>query len=130
MAKGKEPKFYQTPEFKKLNQLWITGKESKLKQSGFEDIEYPNGALKVKNKRTQAYLQQDVISMISSALCSYVENPEADITADEKHILELHSRGIYLKEIIRITGRAHQTIRRIIKKHTPLALGLYAKNEE
>lgn len=123
MGGGKDPKFYQTEAFKKLNAQWA----SKLAKKGFSDIENKNGSLKVKNIRTQAYQQQETVSRISSALSAYVE--VAQIRPLERKILELHSQGVYRKNIIKITKRSHQTIWKCIKRHTPIALGLYAKEE-
>lgn len=144
MTKRGEPKFFQTEAFKKLYETWITGKRakiiekgkektkilpSKLSRAGFEDIENPNGSLKVKNKRTQGYLQQEDLQRISSALMGYVSRPAGSLEVYEKKILELHSQGVYRKDIMRITKKSHSTVWKVIKKHLPLALGLYAKDE-
>ena len=125
MNNKRGPKFFQTQEFKELNQAW----NEKLKRSGFDDIENPNGSLKVKNRRTQGFQQQETLARISSALCSYIENRTIQITDIEKKILELHSLGTYRKDIIKITGRSHTTVWRVIRKHLPIALGIYSKDE-
>lgn len=61
MSKKEGSKFYQTEEFKELNRLWL----SRLKKTGFQDIENPNGSLKAKNNRTQGYQQQETLMRIS-----------------------------------------------------------------
>lgn len=129
MSRQREPKFYQTKEFKKLYEKWVTGKNSKLKKAGFSDSERANGALKMKNCRTQAFQQQETISHICSALTAYIENPSVQIRPMDRKILTLYSQGVYQKKIIEITGRSHQTVWKTQKKHIPIALGLYAHDE-
>lgn len=143
MARRREPKFFQTEEFKNLQEIWVTGKRSKviqkgkisikvipsrLSQAGFEDIETSTGSLKFKNKRTQGFEQQETVSLISSALCSYIDDPRVKLRPTEKKILELYSRGIYTKQIIQLTGRSHQTVWKTVRRHKPVALGLYAED--
>ncbi len=143
MTKRGEGKFFQTEEFKNLYATWVTGKTekiivhgkvalkkkpSKLAESGFEDIERPIGSLKTKNIRTQNYLQQEDLQRISSALRYYVEN--APLHPLERTILELHAEGLYRKHIMERTQRSHQTVWRTIRKHLPIALGIYAREAE
>lgn len=142
MPKKRGTPFFHTEEFKKLHALWVTGKKikvvregkvtfqvtpSKLARAGFIDIELPGSGLKSKNNRSQSYLQQEELSHISSALCAYVQNPSVKLKAFEKKILLLRSEGVYNKIIIQKTKRSHQTVWRVIRKHQPLALGLYAE---
>ena len=129
MSRSRGLKFYQTKEFKKLYEKWVTGKNSKLKKAGFFDAERPNGSLKVKNPRTQAFQQRETIARISSALTAYIENPSIRIRPLERKILDLYSQGVYRKKIIEVTGKSYQTVWKIQKKHIPIALGLYAQEE-
>lgn len=143
MGKKKGPKFYQTPEFKKLYEKWVGGKKgagSELERSGFIDIEYPNASstvLKTRHRnhrylleRTQSYGQRDELQRISSALTFYIEHQEIELTYLERKILELHSQGAYRKQIMKLTGKSHSTVWRIVKKHIPLALGLQRDEQE
>lgn len=125
MSSRRGTKFYQSEDFKKLNEAWA----KKLQKSGFEDHEYANGTLKTKNTRTQAYRQQSELSRISSALISYIENPKIKLQFFERRILELHAAGVYQKQIIRRTKKSHTTVWKTLKIHIPLALGLYSKEE-
>lgn len=129
MSKKRGSAFYLTEEFRKLNELWVTGKNSKLKKSGFEDAEYHWGLLKSKNKRTAGYLEQETLQRISSALMFYVEHSPYRLKRHEKRILSLHARGVYQIEIAEIVKRTVQTVGSIVKKHIPFALGLYAQEE-
>lgn len=145
MAKDGESKFYQTKEFKALYQEWVTGKKinvkkegilvkeivpSKLARSGFKDIETSGGSLKTKNMRTQGFQTQEEISKISSALMSYICHRSVKLSRHQRKILELHSQGVYHKEIRRIVKKSKHTVWRVIKTHTPKAISLALKEEE
>lgn len=145
MGKKEGPKFYQSEEFKKLNALWVTGQKSKtlkngtlttkttpskLQKSGFDDIEKANGSLKTMDIRTQAYQDREQLSRIASALSSFIADQATELTQLEKKILELHSQGKHRKTIMKITQKSHTHVWKIIKKYIPLALGLYASEEE
>lgn len=116
-----EIKFYQTAEFKKLQEKW----SKRLKKSGFEDHENSKGVLKVHNLRIQSSLDREQLRDISSALIYYIHHEDVKISRIDKKVLRLRAEGFYRKEICEKTRRSYQRVWLIIKKHTPKALRLY-----
>ena len=89
----------------------------KLKKSGFNDIERPNGRLKEKNKRTKAYNSQESVKEYFELLGIYLNNPSIKLSRLERKILELYSEGKYHKEIGETVFRSIAYVKNIIYRH-------------
>lgn len=144
MSKRRDPKFYQTEAFKELYEKWVIGKKkkvfedgktktkiipSKLHKTGFKDVENVHGRIKDKDTRSNRFKDQQEIARISSALFSYVENKQVKLKSTERIILRLYSQGISQKKIGLTVKKSRWPVWRCLKKHIPVALGLYSLDE-
>lgn len=114
--------FWESKKFKALEVQW----KKKLDDSGFEDIEEPNGNLKIHNRRTIAFLNRDTISTFYYKLDSFLTNTKK-LPATHRKILTLHSRGIHVKGSDGIAvqvKKAPITVYRVIRKYKQLILSL------
>lgn len=97
--------------FKQLQKLWY----QKLAQSGFNDIEYPNGMIKVHNLRTQAFEQRDQISEFFTRLEKFLRDNE--VSRQERDILVLYSQGTHLNKIHKILNIKPWSAKGVITKY-------------
>jgi len=122
-------KFWQTKEFKKLNDKWYT----KLKKSGFQDVENFNGSLKEPDTRTNAYATRRETLAFYQKLSTWLQT--AKISKEHRKILELYCQGIQITSkdrivnntvipakpsIATITGWSDRGIRGVIYKYKRL----------
>lgn len=113
-------KFYETPEFKKINTEW----KAKLKTSEFEDIERADGSLKDLNRRTISFDNRDQIRDFFLKLSEYLQYTK--LSKDHRQILSLYAEGVHIRgpnSITEQTGWSDKTVRIIISKHKKIILG-------
>jgi hypothetical protein len=99
-------KFFQTPEFQKLNAKW----KKKLAKDGFEDIEYDEDHLKqsasnaFSSKEKGRCYQDKQVYFESRAeyyrLAGQFLHDHPFENAYERHVWELHSEGISMVDIV------------------------------
>ncbi len=96
-------KFFQTPEFKKLNEDW----RRKLAKSGFEDQEDSKENLQEYDRRTIAFDNAEKIEQFFRKLDAYLsDNP--NLPRAHRKILQLYSNGekaIHIGKKLRVTDR-------------------------
>ena len=98
-------------QLKKLKRVWY----QHLKDSGFEDIETPNGMIKTYDRRTIAFENREVILAFHLDLETYLN--ETKLNDLERKVLELFSEGKYLCEIADECSITRQWVSKIINKH-------------
>ena len=104
------------PDFLKSKAEW----DRRLAESGFEDIEAPNKALKP-NLRTVAWTNRDRIRDFFLALDSYLSKtalPERD-----RAVLEAYSAGKYIKDIAVLVNQSRSTVKNVIRRYRKLITG-------
>lgn len=107
-------KFYQTQEFRELQEKW----RRKLKQSGFDDLE--NGDFfRAHDIRTAAWANQNDIRDFFIAL-DHLMTHYPEMPPFERKVMELYSRGIYVKTIVQKTRKSDKTVRNVIKRYRDL----------
>lgn len=89
----------------------------KLKDSGFDDIEYPSGELKKHDRRTQRWDNKEEVISFFERLDEYL-NTNQYITPKHRQILQLYTSGIQIKDIVKHTGKSQPTVWRVIHLHT------------
>ena len=117
----KSKKFFETEEFKRLNDEWA----KKLKDSGFKDIENKDETLKEPNTRTIAFQNRDKILDFHLKLSSYL-NSRAKIPDDHRKILELYNNGVYItgvNSIVEQTGYSKRGVLYLLKRYKKKILG-------
>lgn len=108
-------KFYNTKEFLELNAKW----SKKLEKSGFEDIEYPNGTLKLwtsyffktRYKENVYEAKEEYYRLANQFLHDYKFK-----TALDKKIWKYHASGMSQRLIDKKIGRKIGVSERVIKR--------------
>lgn len=83
-----------------------------LKQDGFNDIEDKRQNLKQYDRRTQSFDDRQDIMDFFLRIDHYLAVTE--VSPLERKILELYTRGVYVKDIALQINRSRQTVHRII----------------
>lgn len=99
--------------FKDLKAQWY----KKLKESGFDDIEYPKGGLKQHDRRTQAFEIRAEIYDFFTKLGTFLNNRTNTINPEERRILELYCFGCRVKDISKTNGSSIYGIKKIIRHY-------------
>jgi len=123
----KEPKFYDSPEFKALDAEW----KKKLADSGFEDLEDAQENLTAPNNRTVAFQNRDLILDFFVKLDHYLTNTKDKIKPEHRKILELYAKGTYVSGkngIIEQTGYSKRGIEYVIARYKKIVLDLKPDN--
>lgn len=117
-------KFYQTEEFKKLNEKW----RQRLKKSGFEDIEENRGeeqSLRVWHRHRSSYF--DVLIFYHLQEYYYTANKFHDEhtfkSKTEKEIWRLHANGQSLRNISTQLNIILSRVRTTVAKLKKIMLG-------
>lgn len=106
-------KFYQTPEFRKLDKQW----KNKLKRSGFVDLEGTKEGLKKQNRRTIAWENREELSNFFSDVASYLYNYR-ELSRRDQRIVQLWLEGSHIKGkggIAEKTGLSSVTVHKVIR---------------
>lgn len=118
---------FNTKEFKALKSIW----DKKLSDSGFDDLEPVEGYLKIWSYsfRAQplvwAQSKHEYYSMAGKFLNDY-----SFTTPTEKHVWDMHSRGIGVRQIIKflkankLAGH-NNLVNEIIKRFRKLMIKMY-----
>lgn len=120
-------KFYESPAFKELEKVW----REKLKQSKFPDIEDSKERLKNPDNRTIAYENQDKIRDFFLSIDSFIAH-YPDMPKFERKVMELYSRGIFIRSIVKQLRSSDKHVRNVIKRYKGLIMAvnrLYAHTE-
>lgn len=112
---------YDDPKFKKLQKEWA----SKLKESGFDDLEDSKENLKPDgDRRTVAFENRDAIRDYYRKVDSYLTNTK-NIPKKHRKVLELYSEGTPIEGdngIAVQTGLHYQGVHFVIKKYQKIIL--------
>lgn len=113
-------KFYQTKQFKNLNDKW----RQELADKGFIDQEDEQENLKEYDRRTQGFTDREQVLSFFLAIDEYLAaNP--DIPPKHKKILEKYSAGQRIIRIAKDIKVTRQWIHRILNKYKKLFLYKY-----
>jgi len=93
----------------------------KLKDSGFEDIEYAGGSLKRGSWKIPSCPDQDMILEFFRKLDHLLGTQK--LPARDRKILELYVMGHYLKDIGPMAGVSQSTAQRVIRRYTKIING-------
>jgi hypothetical protein len=109
-------KFYETKEFKKLEQRW----KSKLKKSGFDDAEQSNGMLKVwSSTRAQVEYKNPIALEAKQTyyrLAAQFLNNYSFKNKTEYNIWKLHCEGVSFTNIQKQLQCSHGAPQRVITR--------------
>lgn len=94
----------------------------KLEESGFEDIEYRDGSLKSQSRTTALWQDQEMILEFFRNLDDFLAKNKIPIM--HRKILEMYSRGCYLKDIGPKVGVSQSTAQRVIRKYSAIVKGV------
>lgn len=112
-------KFFQTKEFIELQEKWY----SKLKETGFDDIEPKGKVRRVINPRTIAFDNKEKITEFFDKVNTYLN--EVKIPPLHRQILSLYAQGMRFKGpkgMIHKVKRSDRVVRGIVKKYKLLIL--------
>lgn len=108
-------------DLKRLKVIW----EQKLKDSGFTDIEGPNGEIKTYDRRTVSWDNRDGIRDFFIKLDHFLESSNSVGIPDiELRILKFYSAGVQLKTISHEVQCSYAKVKMIISKYKDQILGL------
>lgn len=114
----------RTPTLEEQNRFW----KRELEKSGFDDIEDSKERLKNPDNRTIAFENRDKIRdfflSLDALLTHYKEMPKF-----ERQVMELYSRGIYVRTIVRTTKRSDRLVRNVIKRYKGLVMAINRLND-
>lgn len=99
-------------DFKTLQKLWY----SKLKESGFDDIENEDGKLYQPDNRTINFQNQEAIREYYLQLDDRLTHDQT-IKSTDRSVLELYREGQYIKQIAKQLDLSISSVQRIIKKY-------------
>ena len=101
--------FYKSKEFQKLNRKW----RKKLKSKGFDDIEAANKPVK-QDVRTFKNIEetQSFFIMLDHFLYCYPDMPK-----EERKVMELYSKGVYIKNISTAVNASYSKVQKIIYRY-------------
>ncbi len=109
------PKFFQTREFKKLNEEW----RKKLAKSGFEDQEDSKENLQEYDRRSIAFENRDSIEQFFSKLGHFINNTP-NLPASHRRVLLPYlegKRAVDIGKQLKVSRRwVHRVLNRYKKK--------------
>lgn len=123
-----DKKYWETPEFKKLNKEW----REKLESAGFDDQEDEKENLKQKDERTIAFQNRDKIQNFYLKLDSYLTH-NTEIPERDRKILELYSQGVKVKGkggIVEQVGLSRDPVYQVIWKYKKILLNHSVDEDE
>lgn len=95
---------------KALKTLW----DKKLKESGFDDIEYPSGRLYQPNLNTKSFRFKEELISYYSALEDFVNENEDSLPLHHLQVLRMHIEGHTNVYIQKELGYSKSGIRKIL----------------
>jgi hypothetical protein len=102
-------KYWETPEFKKLNSKWY----DKLAESGFKDVETEDHSVRTD---TAHFEDMDAVRTYYNKVSEYLHT--GDFASPlEKAAWFVYSEGYSIREIARTLNRGRTSIERVIKAH-------------